>query len=128
MLFLNFSKIKFKNSYNTVLHSKLYERLKKVLKKGEIELIRAIYSRIRIRLGKHEFSPNIGVAQGSVISPALFNIYCEDLYIQLMEKADVALEDLLGYADDLLVLCTSLAQLRLVIKVLKDGASIIIQN
>ena len=62
------------NAYNTILHSKLFEKLKGILNEDEIQLIKAIYSRIKIKIGKETFTPNVEVAQGSVISPALFNI------------------------------------------------------
>ena len=113
-LFLDFS-----SAYNTVLHSRLYEKLQKVLSLSEIQMIKAVYSRSRIRLGEYSFTPNIGVAQGSVISPALFNIYCEDLYEDVRDQATVSEEDMLGYADDLLILVTNLNQLRLVIQIIR---------
>jgi len=56
-LFLDFS-----NAYNTILHSKLFERLKKALSVEEINFIKAIYSRFKIKLGDESFSPNIGVS------------------------------------------------------------------
>ena len=65
------------------------------------------------------FKPNIGVAQGSTISPLLFNVYTEELYKEI-EKHFIPVEDNLGYADDTLVLCTSLSQLREVIKTIKQ--------
>ena len=68
-LFLDFS-----SAYNTVPHSLLFEKLRTVLLPEEVQLIQAIYSRTVICLGKEEFRPNVGVAQGSVISPSLFNI------------------------------------------------------
>ena len=68
-LFLDFS-----NAYNTILHNKLFQRLETVLTEDEIKLIQAIYSRIEITLDQEKFTPNTGVAQGSIISPALFNI------------------------------------------------------
>jgi len=112
--------IDFSSAYNTVLHSKLYGRLEKVLSTEEIQLVKALYSRNRIRLGKHSFTPNIGVGQGSIISPALFNIYCEGLYEELIEKGNIGVKDLLGYADDLLILCSSTHQLRRVISIIKE--------
>ena len=111
--------IDFSSAYNTILHTKIYERLMKVLPKEEVDLIKAIYSRIKIILGKHSFTPNIGVAQGSIISPALFNIYSEDLYYTLEKEADIPFGDLMGYADDLLILCTSPNQLRKAIETIK---------
>ncbi len=63
-LFLDFS-----NAYNTVLHTKLFERLENVLDPDEIQLIKALYSRNKIKIGDESFTPNVGVAQGSLISP-----------------------------------------------------------
>ena len=118
-LFLDFS-----TAYNTVLHSRLYERLEKVLDKDEVNLIKAIYSRTRIRLGNEAFCPNIGVAQGSTISPALFNIYCEDLYRLLEDKVGICFLDILGYADDIFILCTSPEQLRIVIRTVSEWSEV----
>ena len=58
-----------------------------------------VHYRTRIKLGNHSFSPNIGVAQGSGISPFLFNIYAEDLYYTLEKEADINYKDLMGYPD-----------------------------
>ena len=111
--------IDFSNAYNTILHSKLFERLKGILNEDEIQLIKAIYSRIKIKIGNETFTPNVGVAQGSVISPALFNIYAEYLYDNL-SKMGVAPEDQMGYADDLFILCYSKSNLRNIINLLKS--------
>ena len=40
-------------------------------------------------------------------SPALFNIFIKDLSSDLREGGDANIEDLLFYADDILILCTS---------------------
>jgi len=56
---------------------------------------------------------------GSVISPAMCNIYSEDLLHLIGEEASVSTEDLLAYADDLLVLCSSPHQLRQVIRIIQ---------
>ena len=113
-LFLDFS-----SAYNTVLHSGLFKKLEKVLSLSEINLVKAVYSRSKIRLGEESFTPNIGVAQGSVISPALFNVYCEDLFEDIRDQACVSEDDMLGYVDDLLILTTSISQLRRVTHIIK---------
>ncbi len=72
----------FQAAYNTVPHNILFERLEGILDEKEIQLIKAIYSRSRLYLGKESLQPNVGVAQGSVISPALFNIYAPPIQIR----------------------------------------------
>lgn len=108
----------FKSAYNTVLHSKLFKRLRKIMTEDEIQLIKAIYSRQKISVNGCEFTPNCGVPQGSLISPGLFNIYVEPLYRRI-EKEGVQIDDILAYADDLLIICTSIQQLRKVIATIK---------
>ena len=63
------------------------------------------------------------MAQGSVISPALFDIFISDLAEELKESAGVSLEDILMYADDILTLCTSLEQLRQCIDLIDKWAA-----
>jgi len=113
-LFLDFS-----SAYNTVPHNLLFERLKDVLSPEEIQLIQAIYSRTVVCQGDEKFRPNVGVAQGSVISPCLFNIYAEPLLYKLQDEG-WRVEDLLGFADDHLVLCLTKGTLRKAINVVKE--------
>jgi hypothetical protein len=114
--------IDFSSAYNTILHSKLFKRLKNILSKKEIQYLKALYSRNVVKLGDHSFKPNIGVAQGSIISPALFDIYSEDL-LKKIEAAGIDKEDILAYADDILILCTSLNQIRMVIKLIREWSN-----
>jgi hypothetical protein len=94
--------------------------LERVLTEDEIQLVRAIYSRTRLQLGREAFKPNIGVGQGSIISPSLFNIYCEEMYELLEREVGISKEDMMGYADDVLILCSSIDQLRKVIAVVEE--------
>ena len=114
--------IDYANAYNLVPHKLLFEKLraKKVMLEEEINFLEQIYARIKIRIGKHTIHPNRGVAQGSILSPALFNIFIEDLSTELQQKAQISLEDLMFYADDLLALCSSQAQLRKAIEIIKN--------
>ena len=109
--------IDFSNAYNTVPHSRLFEKLraKAVLEAKEIDFIEQLYARYRIKLGGSRLRCNKGVAQGSVISPSLFDIYIEDLSSEIL-KNSVHSEDILYYADDVLILCTTPNQVKQCIK------------
>ena len=65
--------IDLKSAYNYIRHDKLFERLKDVLNPAEIAFEKAFYSRISIEYGEN-LDPNVRVAQGSLIWPALFDI------------------------------------------------------
>ena len=113
--------IDFSNAYNSVPHTLLFQKLrqKQIFTEEEVQFLEALYARYRIKIGKKYIRSNKGVAQGSIISPALFNIFIEDLSDQLKEEAGISLEDLLFYADDLLTLCDTQEQLAKCIQVIE---------
>ena len=114
--------IDFSNAYNSIPHELLFAKLraKQVLKKEEIDFLEQLYARYQLKIGNKTLRSNKGVAQGSVISPALFNIFIEDLSDDLKSKANIDLEDLLYYADDLLTICTSVEQIKKAINVISE--------
>ena len=77
-----------------------------MLNKEEINFQKAIYDKLIIQSENSSFRPNLGVAQGSVISPSLFDLYTEPLLIEL-SKLPIPMDDIFAYADDILVLCES---------------------
>ncbi|MBC7088764.1 MAG: hypothetical protein H5T96_09920, partial [Tissierellales bacterium] len=84
----------------------------------EIRFQQAIYDKITIQSGNSSFRPNLGVAQGSIISPALFDIYIEPLLSKLCNI--VHLSDVFAYADDIMVLCEDQKTLMKIIEVIEE--------
>ena len=73
----------------------------------EIDYLEALYAQYMIQIGDKKIKYNRGVAQGSILSPALFDIYIEDLAEEIALKTGLSFEDILFYADDILILCQS---------------------
>ena len=114
--------IDFANAYNSVPHQLLFEKLRKknCLEDIEIDYLQALYSRYRIRIGNRIIKFNKGVAQGSIISPALFNIFIEDLVEKLSQELKMSIEDILFYADDLLLLCKTPDQVERCVQIIEQ--------
>ena len=71
-----------------------------------------MYQKSQVVIGKHSFSADLGVVQGGVLSPMLFNIYLEEA-LSTTEKLKemVRRGDLLAFADDMLILTNSKAEM-----------------
>jgi len=67
-----------------------------------------MYSKFRVKVGKESFIPLRGVAQGSMISPALFNIYVEPLLHHISQLVIDEIADIFAYADDILIIADSI--------------------
>jgi len=102
--------IDLKSAYNYADHSKLFRRLEGILEPEEIQFQKAIYDKLVIQCDKAKFAPNRGVAQGSVASPAFFDIYTEPLLWELNTLVPIA--DIFAYADDILVLTDDITTLQ----------------
>ena len=75
-------------------------------------LIVKMYQKSQVVIGKHSFSAALGVVQGGVLSPMLLNIYLEEaLGTMEKQKEMVRRGDLLAFADDMLILTNSKAEM-----------------
>lgn len=86
----------------------------------EVQYLQSLYSKLSIHAGRHQMRPNIGVFQGLIISPALFNIYLEPLLNLLTEREGLPMEDVLAYADDLLISTTGRSKVQDLIRILEE--------
>jgi hypothetical protein len=108
-----------KNAYDSVNHRLLFSKMEKCgIDNKTTNTVRLLYSNARLMLDRVSGPINInkGVLQGSLISPLLFNVYINDM---VMELSTIAF-DVLAYADDIAVLCRDRRELNTVIDVVEN--------
>ena len=108
--------IDLQKAYDTVNREKLWRILSRRCRSAEDEklamLIIKMYQRSQVIIGKHSFSADLGVVQGGVLSPMLFNVYLEEALGTTSKLREmVSRGDLLAFADDMLILTNSKAEM-----------------
>ena len=128
-LFLAFLDIK--KAYDRVWRSGLWVKLHEHGVRGKLwRVVRAIYSDVRSAVRTNQdrsqyFTVNVGLRQGCVLSPVLFDVYVNDVVTELrnagvgIQPANQVLVSLL-YADDIALLASSEAELRRALQVVLD--------
>ena len=117
--------IDLKKALYTVNMEKLWEILLKKCKNEEDQtlalLIIKMYQRSQVLIGKHSFSAELGVVQGGVLSPMLFNVYLEEALSTTSKLREMVNRgDLLAFADDMLILTNSKAEMTQAIQELES--------
>ena len=70
-----------------------------------MELIVKLHNESTIQVGNHSMNAEMGLPQGSILSPVLFNVYLEEALKTSQKLEEVRRRgDLLGFADDMLVM------------------------
>ena len=80
-----------------------------------------MYQKSQVLIGRHSISGDLGVVQGGVLSPMLFNVYLEEaLRTTYKLREMVNRGDLLAFADDMLILTNSKAEMTQAIQELES--------
>ena len=70
-----------------------------------VELMMKFHRQSTIQVGEQQINAEMGLPQGSVLSPVLFNVYLEEAIKSSSKLEEVRLRgDLLAFADDMLVM------------------------
>jgi hypothetical protein len=116
--------IDFRSAYDNVRRPILYNRINelKILTKQETDLMRFIHFNLEIGINKSRTRTQLGVPQGSPISPLLFNIFLDDLLRTTGQNKSEEFQQF-GFADDLLFASTDLCEIERTIDEITEWCS-----
>ena len=84
-------------------------------------MISALHNESDITIGGQHINAEIGLPQGSILSPVLFNVYLEEAIKSSQKLESMRTRgDLLAFADDMLVMTNAVGELRMAIEALES--------
>ena len=100
-----------------ILWKLLHKRCKTQPEKTLVELIEKLHNDSTIQVGAHSMNAEMGLPQGSILSPVLFNVYLEEALKSSKKLVELIRRgDLLAFADDMLVMSDSQHEIEQVIE------------
>ena len=101
--------VDFKSAFDRVDHLRLFQKLQDTgVSTRTINILKMLYNSYHFSLlGDRPRRIKSGVAQGSLVSPLLYDWYVNDLVSSLSGRS--GLEHTFAYADDVALLCSALA-------------------
>ena len=122
--------VDFSQAFDKIWHTGLFHKLKEIgISSRFYKIVKDMYSKVslRVRVGNYLtpiFRSTLGVRQGDVLSPLLFNLYINDIPKLLKQCAPAKLNDIpvncLMYADDLVFLSETTEGLQKAINILSE--------
>jgi hypothetical protein len=104
-----------------ILWKVLLDRCKDEDERQLVNLIIKLHRQSEIEIGGHRFEAEMGLPQGSILSPVLFNVYLEEALKTSSKLESVRKRgDLLAFADDMLVMSNSVSDLSDTIEALAE--------
>jgi hypothetical protein len=113
--------IDFKSAFDKVDHQILFKKLQgSGISQRTINILRLLYNSYHFSLSEDDRPNKInsGVAQGSLLSPLLYDWYVNDLVLSLSERFGT--EYTFAYADDVAVLCLGYSDIRTALSITED--------
>jgi hypothetical protein len=88
-----------------VLWNLLKKRSRNSSEHAIVELMMKLHRQSTIQVGEQQINAEMGLPQGSVLSPVLFNVYLEEAIKSSSKLEEVRSRgDLLAFADDMIVM------------------------